>query len=276
MTVRMLLLASTAAIGAAWLAAAPVHSRTHTTVEGVQITFLANEGVMLAADGRTVLIDALFVKYKDGFATPADSTRSALHAALTPFDSVDLVLVTHRHGDHFHPAPVAAHLRANPRATLLTSRQVVDSLLGFGPARALAGDRLLGRTVAPGTRRRDVIRGITVELLGLPHHDLAHLGFIVELGGRRVLHVGDTDGGAATIEALAALRLDTARIDVALLPQWLVTGERNRNAIARWIRPKQVVAFHVMEGEEGRATRAVQAAIPGAVTLVRSLDTRRW
>jgi L-ascorbate metabolism protein UlaG (beta-lactamase superfamily) len=30
-----------------------------------------------------------------------------------PFDGVDVVLVTHRHGDHFHPAAVAAHLRAD-------------------------------------------------------------------------------------------------------------------------------------------------------------------
>jgi hypothetical protein len=46
--------------------------------------------------------------------------------------------------------------------------------------------------------------------------------------------------------------------------------------IQKWIRPGQVVAFHVGEGEERRAAREVQSALPGAVTFVRSLETRRW
>jgi L-ascorbate metabolism protein UlaG (beta-lactamase superfamily) len=246
--------------------------------DGVSVTFLANEGVMLSAGAKKVLIDALFLKYESGYAVPADSTRAALERARPPFDAVDLVLVTHRHGDHFHPAPVAAHLRANPRATLLTSRQVIDSLRGRISGGAILGPRLMARTTAPGTRRREVVAGITVELLGLPHggrrhRAVEHLGYVVELGGRRVLHVGDTD---FTEAAFAPFRLDTARIDVALLPYWAVTSREGRRVIARWIRPRQVVAFHVGEGEGERVAREVRAAAPGAVTFVRSLDTRRW
>jgi hypothetical protein len=45
--------------------------------------------------------------------------------------------------------------------------------------------------------------------------------------------------------------------------------------IEKWIRPRQVVAFHVSEGETAR-TRDVQDTLPGAVTFVRSLETRTW
>ena len=245
----------------------------------LSITFLANEGVMLSSGSRKVFIDGLFLKYKTGFVVPADSTQDALQRARPPFDAVDLVLVTHRHGDHFHPAPVAAHLRANPRATLLTSRQVIDSLREYGPGRDLPASRSMARTMAPGTRQRETVNGITVELLGIPHgggwrsRGLEHLAYIVEIGGRRVLHVGDAE---LTDEVLAPFRLDTARIDVALLPTWLLTNEESRRAIARWIRPRQIVGIHVGEGEEGRATREIQAAVPGAFTFVRSLETRTW
>jgi L-ascorbate metabolism protein UlaG (beta-lactamase superfamily) len=247
--------------------------------DGVTITFLANEGVMLSSGPRKVLIDALFERYGDGYAVPADSTRDALARARAPFDSVALVLVTHRHGDHFHPGPVTAHLRANPRATLLTSRQVIDSLRRHPPARDLPAARLVARTMAPGTRRREVIGGVAVELLGLPHtgrwrhRGVEHLGYVVELGGRRVLHVGDTD---IDEDAFAPFRLDTARIDVALLPSWMVTSREGREVIARWIRPRQVVAFHVGESEAARVAGEVRTAMPGAVTLARSLETRRW
>ena len=243
---------------------------------GVSLTFLANEGVMLSADGKKVLIDALFLKYERGYAVPHDSTLTALQRARTPFDSVDLILVTHRHGDHFHPAPLAGHLAANHRATLVASQQVVDSLRGYPPGRAIHMQRLMSKTMRPGTRRREVISGVSVELLGLPHGGhprVEHLGFIVELGGRRVLHVGDAE---LSDETLAPFRLDTARIDVALLPYWAVDGRKERRLIERWIRPRHVVAFHVGERDGRKATRAVQSAMPEAVTLVRSLETRRW
>ena len=272
MTGRISLAAGIGAIGIAMssLSLAPAAQ------QGVSLTFLANEGVMLSADGRKVLIDALFLKYGRGYAVPADSTLAALQRARAPFDSVDLVLVTHRHGDHFHPAPVQAHLHANPGATLVTSRQVIDSLRGYAPARSLLAPQLVSRTMRPGTRRREVIAGVTVELLGLPHGGhprVEHLGYIIELGGRRVLHVGDAD---LSEETLAPFRLDTSRIDVALLPYWALTGKKERRAIERWIRPRQVVAFHVGPREGAKTDRAIRAAIPNAITLVRSLDRRHW
>ena len=269
-----LLLSVFAAIGRA-----AAQTPATATSDGVTITFLANEGVMLSAGGKKVLIDGLFLKYKSGFALPADSTQRALQAARPPFDNVDLILATHRHGDHFHPAPVAAHLRANPRATFLTSQQVIDSVRGHAPARDIPASRFMPRTTKPGTRRREVVNGIVVELLGIPHgggwrsRDVEHLAYVVELGGRRVLHVGDAN---FSDDVLSPFRLDTARIDVALLPTWVITSDDGRRLIERWIRPKQVVGIHV--GEEGgdRASREVQAAFPGAMTFTRSLDTRRW
>ena len=246
--------------------------------DGVTITFLANEGVMLSSGRQKVLIDALFLKYGPDYAVPGDSTSASLQRARIPFDSVDLLLVTHRHGDHFHPVPMAAHLRANPRATLLTSQQVIDSLRGQLSAEELRSPRMMARTTAPGTRRRESVAGITVELLGLPHagarHRIVeHLGYVVEIGGRRVLHVGDTD---VTEANFARFRLDTARIDVALVPHWVVTTDEGRRVIERWIRPRQVVAFHVGANDGDRTIRDVRSAMPNAVTFARSLETHRW
>ena len=263
------------------LAAATILSRPGSPIgsqDGVTITFLANEGVMLSSGTQKVLIDALFQKYQTGYAVPADSTRATLERARAPFDSVDVVLVTHRHGDHFHPASVAAHMRANPHAVLLTSRQVIDSLRERYDAAGLTDSRIMSPTVAVGTRRRVVVNGITIEVLGLPHvgrrhRRVQHWGYIVELGGRRVLHVGDAE---VNEEALALFRLDTARIDVALLPHWDVVSRDGHRVIERWIRPRQVVAFHVGEGKGNLVARAVRSVSPAAVTLVRSLQRHHW
>jgi L-ascorbate metabolism protein UlaG (beta-lactamase superfamily) len=195
-----------------------------------------------------------------------------LQAGRAPFDA-DLLLFTHHHGDHFHPAPVVAHLRANPRARLVASAQVLDSLRHLvSPNDALWG-RLLPRTTPIGRRTVEVVNGVRIELLGLRHHTLEHLGFIVELGGRRILHVGDNDGTPADFEPL---RLTDAQIDVALLPDWMLTSEQGRRAIQQFIRPKQVIAFHVMVGQNERVSRAVRLHLRGAHVFYRSLETRSY
>jgi L-ascorbate metabolism protein UlaG (beta-lactamase superfamily) len=274
--VRLTLARSAFAAIVAGTFAAPSH--TAVRQDAVAITFIANEGVLLSSGSKQVLIDALFQKYETGYAIPADATRAALEGARVPFDSVDLILVTHRHGDHYHPASVVSHLLANPRATLLTSAQVIDSLRGRLPRGRDLTQQIIARTMTPGSRRRMVVNGISVELLGLPHggrrhRGVEHIGYIVELGGRRVLHVGDTD---TSEEAFAPYRLDTARIDVALLPQWMVLSREGRHVIEKLIRPKQVIAFHVGDGDMERAPNAVRAAMPQAITFTRSLETRRW
>jgi L-ascorbate metabolism protein UlaG (beta-lactamase superfamily) len=242
--------------------------------DGVTVTFIANEGVLLAGGSKRVLIDALFEKYKSDFAIAADSTQLALRTARAPFDSVNLVLVTHHHGDHFQPAPMAAHLRANSHAALLAPQQVVDSLRGRIAA-ADIGPRVMARAVARGASRRDTVNGVPVTVLGLAHHDLQHYGYIVEIGGRRVLHVGDTDDGA---KSFPAFRLDTMRIDLALLPQWMGMRPQGREMIERWIKPRHVAFFHLgsRASFQREAEEAIRANLPQATVLVRSLETRRW
>ena len=249
---------------------------THHADSGVAVTFLANEGVMLRAGSAAVVIDGLFRAYDD-YAVPPDSIRLALEAARPPFDGVDLVLVTHRHGDHFHPAPVAAHLRANPGSTLLASRQVLDSLAPRLDSGAVSAGRLRARPAAPGSRRREVVGEITVEAIAIPHvnrrhRGVEHLAFLVDIGGRRVLHLGDAD---VTEAALAPLRLDTARVDVVMLPYWVLLDEAPRRAVERWIRPRHVLAFHLSPRDVAGRARAVRAAMPAAVVLAHPLQTVR-
>ncbi|MBC7895165.1 MAG: MBL fold metallo-hydrolase [Cytophagaceae bacterium] len=257
-------------------AALPDHPRTQGA-GGVTVTLLANEGVHLSSGTQQVLIDGLFRYYGSEFALPADSTRAALEGARAPFDSVDLVLVTHRHGDHFHPTSMVSHLAANPRATLVTSRQVIDSMRGSLATASAVRSQLRAYTTEPGRRSRLVVGGIPLEVLGLPHggvrhRRVEHLGFVVDIGGRRVLHVGDTDISEASF---APFRLDTARIDVALLPSWMVTSDEGRRVIAQWIKPKHVVVFHLPDNDE-RQARAAANALPGAISMSRSLERRTF
>jgi hypothetical protein len=126
---------------------------------GVNVTLTANEGVLLSAGDKKVLIDALFQEY-EGYPVAPARMQQALARGQAPFDGVNLILVTHRHGDHFHPGPVAAHLRANRGATLVTSQQVIDSLRAGANFTVLHEGQVLSRTMPAGSRRREIINAI--------------------------------------------------------------------------------------------------------------------
>lgn len=96
-----------------------------TTTPGV--TYVANEGFLLEQGGRKVLVDALFDGAYGNLA-PSPELLEQMTAGRAPFAGVDLLLVTHPHGDHFNPRLVAAHLRASPRTRLIAHTQTVDQL----------------------------------------------------------------------------------------------------------------------------------------------------
>jgi hypothetical protein len=54
----------------------------------VDVTFLANEGVMLSAGNKKVLIDGLLRHYADEYALPADSTRAKLEGGRRSMRSI--------------------------------------------------------------------------------------------------------------------------------------------------------------------------------------------
>ena len=46
---------------------------------------------------------------------PTCGIVTRLRTAKAPFDAIDLILVSHRHLDHFHPESVGLHLQHNPK-----------------------------------------------------------------------------------------------------------------------------------------------------------------
>ena len=130
-----------------------------------------------------------------------------------------------------------------------------------------------GRQVAPGQRHRERIGDLSVEVLGLPHAGtrspgVDNVGFLVTIGGKRVLHVGDA---AIRGPAFSMLRLDTANVDLALVHSLMVTTEEGREVLQRWINPRSVAVLHVAEGQEEQMTEAVKRGFPSARVLTRPL-----
>lgn len=214
------------------------------TDDGAALTYVANGGYLVADGDTKVLVDALFREGIAPYVAPAVDTRALAEGALGPFAGVDVVLVSHYHADHYDPEAVLAHLRSNPDAVFVSTRQAVDAMRGmdgYGEAR----DRIHAVAPAEGEAERIEHGGVTVDVLNLHHgrdRPIQNNGYVFTVGSSTYLHMGDTE---ATASDLAAYDLPSRGIDVALVPYWFLESAAGRTAIRDAIDPGRIVATHV-------------------------------
>ncbi len=231
------------------------------------ITYVANTGFMIDRDGRKILVDALF----DGVTgrwcySPPDSVVDLLRAAQPPFDSVDLIAVTHTHIDHFDPDLVSAHLKHNSQGILVCPEQGREKLrtsrhypeiqdrIRFvsAPVDSMVAMEIAGIDVMVLTTQHspyyeeDETTGETVDR----HADIQHLEFVFTVGGRTLYHCGDSPMNDR--ERYERFGFGNERIDLAFLPWWDM-GERltfRQLLIRDVIRPEAAIMMHLIPGRE--------------------------
>jgi L-ascorbate metabolism protein UlaG (beta-lactamase superfamily) len=235
----------------------------------VALTWFGQAGFALATAGVTLLVDP--------FLSPWHGRR--YEASITPAQAagVDLVCCTHEHIDHFDAGSVPAIAAASPQAVFVVPAPIVDMVTeaGISPDRVLGvqpgeAHEVAGITIRPVPARHGVTMddayGFGQELSG---GAIRFLGYVLEIGGMRVYHAGDTihyDGMQGTVRALAP--------DVALLPVNGRHAEREARGIvgnlnereAAWLATEIGVAtlipmhHDLFEGNLGSSAAVVEAA----------------
>ncbi|HKD96747.1 MAG TPA: MBL fold metallo-hydrolase [Micromonosporaceae bacterium] len=179
----------------------------------VELTWLGQAGFLLRGGGVTVAVD-LFLSDVGGRRIPPPVDPATL-------TDVDLVLCTHEHWDHLDGPTVAAIAAASPGTRVVVPAPVVDQAVSAG----VPADRVLGAVA------HEPMRGLPAPVIPVPAchgidvadaynfgRDLSgsqvrYLGYVVELGGVRVYHAGDTIWWPGQQDVLRDLG-----VHVALLP----------------------------------------------------------
>ena len=185
-------------------------------IKGPTVVYVGNEGVFISDGAKAVLIDGLHRKYDDAYLFPPPDLLSAMEQARPPFDQVRVLLVSHVHGDHFHPESAALHLRSNPKATFVTDAQKAADIARNYPAHESVRTQVHEATPEWKETILHEKDGIRVKLLGMKHGTERHwwiknLGHIVEIGGKKFFHFGDADMGEENFAAELSLPRLTVR-----------------------------------------------------------------
>jgi L-ascorbate metabolism protein UlaG (beta-lactamase superfamily) len=258
-------------IGASEDSAAPPQPPT------LEITYIANEGVLISSGDKQVLIDGLHREDKPQYAFLPAAQQEKIETAQAPFDKIDLILVSHMHPDHFHPESIGLHLKHNPKTVLVSSQQVVDEVAkNFKDYQAIKA-RVTGATPPLKEKVAMKVAGIDFEILGVGHiHEsnsgIQNLGHVIKLGGKKLLHLGDA---GRSVEIFEKFNLDKEGIDIAFLPTWFLFG--NGLAVVReHIKPKHIIAVHISPGEAERETSQIKQVFPNAVAFTNMLEKRHY
>ena len=175
----------------------------------LQLRRLSQAGFVLTAGDTTLLIDAFISARVDRLVPPTVTAAELAGAAA--------ILATHEHRDHLDP-DLEAIAAASPAAAVVVPAPIADAVRSRVPAHRVI-PATVSEPIAIGAARIFPVparHGVTMaDAYGFGREPGRHrfLGYVVELGGVRVYHAGDTiryDGMAETLRGL--------RVDVALLP----------------------------------------------------------
>lgn len=176
-----------------------------------KIEWLGHDAFRITGNGIVIYIDPWQIKR----AVPAD-----------------LILITHDHHDHCSPEDIAKIQKDD--SVIVTIKAAADKLSG----------QVL--VVEPGTEI--TVLGIQVSVVpsyntDKPFHpkEAGHVGFIINLGGERIYHAGDTD---------IIPEMNSMCVDIALIPvsgTYVMTADQAVEAV-RMINPKIAIPMHVGRG----------------------------
>ena len=244
----------------------------------VTVRYMANEGVLIASADKQVLIDGLHREYKPAYLFPPPEMQAILENGRAPYDKINLVLVSHMHLDHFHPESIGQYVKSNPRAVFASSQQVVDEVAKNFPDYEKIKSRI--KPVTHEWKKTSELNqdGIKVTFLGLRHSgerfkDIQNLGHVIEIGGKKFLHIGDAD---MTAENFNSFGIAARGIDVALIPYWFLISKEGRAFVKEQFNPKAIIAVHIPPAEADAVIAQLNTDLPEAVAFTKLLEERSY
>lgn len=243
-----------------------------------EATYLGNEAVHFKYGNRSVLFDSFFTDGLGYYSVLDEKTRAKLSAALPPFDTVELVFVSHAHPDHFSPSVTLKYLREHNKIILFAPGQVIDSLLQAGGTDM--AKRLIRVALTPGQAPFVTEQaGVDIAAIAIPHKGgarnqaIENIVFRVSIDDSvTVAHFGDS---AEEDDQWFKVQQNFLRpIDAALIPYWFFHNQQGRELISDYLSGKQVIGIHVPKsavgsGDEHRAEAQGDLFVdPGEIRLL--------
>ncbi|MCP4155482.1 MAG: MBL fold metallo-hydrolase [bacterium] len=208
-------------------------------VEPVSVTYIANDGYIFSDGTHKVAVDCMFYLKYGSWHSPNKKMKKKMENGEKPFDNIDVIIVTHAHGDHYKADMVAKYM-SKIETTLIAPPQAIARLKKsqfFIPGKGTI-------LTAPGDFFKS--REFKVKELNITTLTLRHVGknrptqnMVVRVGFKdlTITHAGD-----AKLDDLFEAKFP--KTDIVMLSYWQGFKNETMEKINKNIKPKYVIFKH--------------------------------
>ena len=253
----------------------------------VKVTYIANMGVLISSASKTVLIDGLFNESYNTYPTTPKNIVAKINNLEPPFDSLDLILVTHSDVDHFSARMIADYLAKN-KSVKVVCNNLSSSALKESIGLTADTARIVGITPELCNSTDTLVDDINVKVLRLRHSGRdgqnENLGFVIEIDGVKVFHSGDSGGkfrqGAAftEIQEYDSIGIEEMEVDLAILNRsFLWNSNRPGLQILKdQMKPKHIILTHFSENNKQGEWESVDKTIKENEDILPEITVFKW
>lgn len=252
----------------------------------LKITYLANCGFLYEGDKSKVLIDPFGTKFGKTFFLPSKETKTNIIKGNVPFDDIDLLLITHIHGDHFNAKLTGTFLLNNPKAKMICPSQVYiqmkDSCISFAQIKS----QITSPNLTIGESKKIKINGITVTVIrmqhgtnrsldGLSYSDYTdyekteNFGYIIHFDKKNIFHQGD---GCLKINEKALKNIDCS-VNIAHL-SFFDWDSTSLNILKKDLKAEKFIFMHGTKPAKELESEQFKNIAPQLIFFKRELESQ--
>lgn len=244
----------------------------------VEITYVSNEGFMIAGSDGRIIIDAV-QRNPWGYTSTSGRIFSMMCENRSPFDSIDVCVASHAHADHMLAGMTAELLAKNGRIVFVSSPAACDSV------KTLAGDEFSefeDRVVRVDPEWKNVteleLNGIDFGFFGINHVGPGEtpyktLATIVDLGGVRLAHLAD-QAAPSSAEFYKAVDLKSRDVDIVFADRFFLADSTGQYLMSEFIDPEYVILMHIRDEETDAAIAELSPLYPNLVVFREPLEKK--
>lgn len=256
----------------------------------MEIQYIANNGFLIKTGDKNILIDALFGGFEsDWCVTPTGEIIEKMETSTSPFDRIDVILISHAHIDHFNKEIVLKHLVSNETGILICPEQVKMELENDKRFDMLSA-RVMEITPENNTVSQTIeIDGVKILVWRLvhsayyiedeetkkkinKHENVQNLGFTIEIDRKKIFHGGDWeyDSPGNTINPLDHEKMDVAFLGIGAYLRLFGPVSRKIDAS---MKPDHIILMH-LPPDMNDLTIEEKSSTSDAIVFTLSMETR--
>jgi Predicted Zn-dependent hydrolases of the beta-lactamase fold len=251
----------------------------------LKITYLANCGFLYDGDKSKVLIDPFGTEYGNFFYLPSNETKEKIIKGNIPFNKVDILLITHIHGDHFNAKLTERFLLNNSKVKMICPSQVYmqmkDSCNSFAQIEA----QIISPSLSIDESKKIKINGITVTVIRMQHgtnrsldglsytdytdyEKTENFGYIIHFDKKNIFHQGD---GCLKINEKALKNIDCS-VNIAHL-SFFDWDSTSLNILKKDLKAEKFIFMHGTKPAKELESEQFKNIAPQLIFFKRELES---